>query len=1519
MNQRTQTHPKHRARRRILDRSAWGATVLAMMLGGLVPLLAASPAEAAPGAVSPGRQANGFPEWFQDESGTRLQPCLDPADSRCVVLADAGFDPARPVSFPTNFPEEFFYTIVDSQRLATTGCQGTRRGTISMRFALEGAFANGQPVPGDQMVFGRVRLTVTSGLCANADYTVVHPFGRLTFRTDNAGSIARNQGTTDVGCVPVAPQTCDYALALASPVAKTFLRWDPAFAPAAPAGYLGDATTPHRITGATYTAPGEAAPANFVRVTGPRLDTPLTTNLFTVSGKLAGALTARSSLDFGGQETGTASAARDVVVTNLADGPVTPEAASLTGADAGEFQVVSDGCAGVALARDASCTVQVAFAPTVGSARSAVLSVPHGSFNGPLTVALGGTGVGASAQAHATAAPSSIDFGRQRVRVRSGVQSVTLTSDGAAPLQVGQIRFTGQDSDQFTVLDDRCTGTPVAVGSTCTVGLAFDPTRPGAASAQLLVDSNDPASPLEVGLSGEGYGGNAAVSDALDPVNGMPEWYQDEAGVRLLQCVDPADTSCIVLPGGTFGGTGPLSFPDNYPDEWFYYLAESDQVPTDGCGGLSDPGSVAIRVAVEAAFANGEPAAGDQMTFGRVRVRASGLCPDTAYTFVHPYGVVSYTTDSAGSVKPSPGTEDVGCLAAGGGTVCDWGLALQSRVLEGFVRWDPATGPAAPAGYLGDGVTFHAITGAPYTHPGDSAPANSFRVFRGDQLIGRTDQFAVMGKLGGPLVADRNTLEFGGVTVGESGSQTLTLSNAGQEPLTLAGLAVGGRDAADFAVGADDRCTGATLAPGDACSVAVELTPSGVGERQASLRIEHSGLNNPLDVVLHGTGKAFVGTPALSVDRQRVAFTDLHVGRVSEEQRLVVSNQGGSAPLVLGTPTWDGAGAVNFAVTGSTCGQPVPEDGTCELRLVHAPVSAGAHAATLVLSGEGSQPASLTVDVSGTGFAGTSAVSATTRGDGFPTWYQDANGVRLEPCLENTGRCVLLADAGFEPAQPVSFPDNYPAEMFYAIADSDPVATPGCGGSAPGSALLRLALEGTFTGAPEPGQQLVFGRSRITINSGLCPGESYTFTTPYGEVTGTANAQGGFRATTDIGCGAAPCTFAAALGSPVLDSFVRWAPGSGAAAPNGYLGDGVTPHRIVGATHRVGGELANWFSIADASGTEVARTSAFVVSGKEAGGLTGTDVAFPDQQISTTSGERAVTFVNIGRTAAAVAAAELVGPGAAAFAIAGGTCTAGPVASDASCAVRVTFAPPTVSAFAATVRLVAADGSVLGRASVTGQGVDAGLPRVAISPTAVAFGSQPVGTAAPTRNVQVSNTGTGVLTVSGVELSGAQSGDFSAVAGATCATLAPGASCVVQVGFSPTGSGARAAVLQVRSNDLVSGGTVALTGTGAAAAITLKSGVLDFGKVRAGRTSTQSVTLTNSGTVALALTGLTVEGSTEFSAALGSCGAALQPGRKCSFSVTFRASAPLGTRQGTVRFHGNVVDPPALTVRATVD
>jgi hypothetical protein len=176
--------------------------------------------------------------------------------------------------------------------------------------------------------------------------------------------------------------------------------------------------------------------------------------------------------------------------------------------------------------------------------------------------------------------------------------------------------------------------------------------------------------------------------------NGFPVWYKDKNNTRLELCLDVSDPNCAAgapLPDPS----KPMSFPDNFPDEAFYQLADSV---------ITDPAIPAFKAVsafnLEAAFGGGVPKANDQIVFGRVRFFYKGLPTDTKFRITHPYGVDEVSSDGDGAIRF---TED------GGLSIGQFGEALNSRIGP-FLQWD--TG--APAGYLGDGATEHAITGSPY-------------------------------------------------------------------------------------------------------------------------------------------------------------------------------------------------------------------------------------------------------------------------------------------------------------------------------------------------------------------------------------------------------------------------------------------------------------------------------------------------------------------------------------------------------------------------------------------------------------------------------------------------------------------------------------------------------------------------------------------------------------------------------------------------------------------------------------
>jgi hypothetical protein len=1429
---------------------------LALALSGAAGLAFAAPGVAnAAGAVSSTVDPlNGFPTSYQDSAGNRAEPCIDPNDPNCVLPVGTAFDASQPVVFPTNFPDEFFYSSAVSQNVATPGCAGTAPGRALVTLALEGAFVNGDPVAGEQMAFGRIRVRVTSGLCPGTTYQFRHPFGTETLTTDEAGAIVPNVGTQDVGCAPVPPGRCDFSLANASRVmggaTVGFLRWDTG----APAGYLGDGATPHAITGGT-------AGNDFAILDSAGNDLGLSTNQFVVAGKLAGSLTANPrSVDFGGVAVGSTSPVKTVTVTNLDKVPVTPSAATITGTDAAMFSIApgTDLCAGRVLTRDQTCTVGLQFSPPgPAGQRSATLNVAStGGVHSPLTVALAGTGTNVGAAPVLTKTTPSLAFGSVRVRTQSPEKAVTITNTGTAPLGITNVRLDPNTSEgaNYVILADTCsTGATVPAGGTCTLRVLFIPLTVGDHPTQILLDSNAASSPDSIPVTGTGTGGVAAVGPT-NPDNGFPEWYRDENGVTIQACLDPNDASCILAPDEFFDPTKPEVFPTNFPGEFFYQLATSDNVTTPGCNG-GPAGRALLRTGVEGAFLNAGPVPGEQMTFGRIRITVTtGLCPGQDYSFVTPYGTTILTANANGGIARNRGTEDVGCTPVAPDT-CDFTVALSSRVLGSFLRWDPAVAPPAPAGYIGDGVTLHKVIGAPYS-PDGITPANYFQIndSTGAQ-VGKTTVFSVVGKLQGPLEADPAKGDLGVVPIGTtSPTQTMLLKNTGITPLTITSASVTGTDAADFTA-TTTACVGTTLAPGANCSVSLSFSPTATGDRSASLVVRHTGLNDPFSVSLVGTGGAAGTTAAISFNPRSVAFTPLHVGRTSKLWTVNVSNAGGTLPLDVQSVTLTGTGASQFAILDNRCTANAAPGASCQVDLAFSPTGAGNFTAGMLVvdNAPGNRH---TLTLTGTGTNANPAVSAAADSDNhFPKWYQDSTGTRVEACLNIADpNCVVLGDEFYDPDLPQVFPSNFPGEFFYGLADSQQVSTPGCGGTAPGTAQLRVSMEGAFAnGAPADGDQITFAQLRANVTSGLCPNTPYVFETPYGVINFTTDAAGAFSrnaGTVDTGCSPvapATCDFSQAVlpdnrispnGDTFAQSFLRWDPAD-AAAPDNYLGDARAFHKVVGGTYVPSGESqpVNKFAIFDTAGNLVGQTDTFTVSGKLAGPLQ-TDVSsvdFGHQPSGATSGNRVVTVTNVAPTSTPVSAIALQGANSGDFRITGGTCAGATVPTDGTCTVTVAFAPAAAGTKNATLTVTPAGTGPAAVVGLTGIGDPSSAPVATVTPGVLAYGTVTAGTPS-TLSTTVQNTGTAPLVVGAPTITGTGAAAYSVTAN-TCTTVAPNATCTISVRYAPTALGSQVGSLVIPHNATGGSTTVSLTGSGAGSSFTLTPSPVGFGTVNINTTS----------------------------------------------------------------------------------
>jgi len=217
-----------------------------------------------------------------------------------------------------------------------------------------------------------------------------------------------------------------------------------------------------------------------------------------------------------------------------------------------------------------------------------------------------------------------------------------------------------------------------------------------------------------------------------------------------------------------------------------------------------------------------------------------------------------------------------------------------------------------------------------------------------------------------------------------------------------------------------------------------------------------------------------------------------------------------------------------------------------------------------------------------------------------------------------------------------------------------------------------------------------------------------------------------------------------------------------------------------------------------------------------------TTLAFGGQAQGTTSASQPVTITNVGTstvTISSIAANTNFGEtNSCPETLVGGN------TEGSSCVVNVTFTPTATGALSGTVTVTYTNaGSETPQTTtvtLTGTGTPATGGTLTVTPSSLAFGSQALTTTSAPLSVTVMNTSAGPVNFTGFTISGANAGDFavplpSSSAGCSATgTLAAGASCTINVLFTPQANGARTATLNITDNATGSPQMVALSGTG---------------------------------------------------------------------------------------------------------
>jgi hypothetical protein len=285
--------------------------------------------------------------------------------------------------------------------------------------------------------------------------------------------------------------------------------------------------------------------------------------------------------------------------------------------------------------------------------------------------------------------------------------------------------------------------------------------------------------------------------------------------------------------------------------------------------------------------------------------------------------------------------------------------------------------------------------------------------------------------------------------------------------------------------------------------------------------------------------------------------------------------------------------------------------------------------------------------------------------------------------------------------------------------------------------------------------------------------------------------------------------------------------------------------------------------------------------------LSAASLTFPSQTVGTSSTAQSITASNTGGAPLALSSAVVTGTGAGYFSQTN-TCGTS-LAAGASCIINVTFTPGAAGSASASVVLTDNASNSPQSVSLSGTGVATSV--LSLSSSSLTFAPQAAGTSSVAQSITLTNTGGAVVTLSSITLNAPAPAQFSELS--TCSnSLAPAATCTITVTYAPTVIGSASSSITIADSAVGSPQTITLSGSATGPSVSLSPASLTFPSQAVGAGSAaQSVTLTNNGTVALSLSGLSFSGTNASSfTQTSNCGATVAPGASCIVSVVFNAA-----------------------------
>jgi hypothetical protein len=618
-----------------------------------------------------------------------------------------------------------------------------------------------------------------------------------------------------------------------------------------------------------------------------------------------------------------------------------------------------------------------------------------------------------------------------------------------------------------------------------------------------------------------------------------------------------------------------------------------------------------------------------------------------------------------------------------------------------------------------------------------------------------------------------SALTFGNVIVGQSGTQSVKLTNSGNSSVTVNLATVAGNG-----FGISGLSLPTTLTGGQSLSFNAQFSPTVSGAEAGSITFTDNAPGSPQVVSMVGTGVAT--NSSLVANPGSVAFGNVSVGS-SSPQTITLKNNGNTSATISAIS----ATGTGFSATGLSIPLTLAANQSTSFTAQFAPTTVGAVAGSVLITSTASNPTT-SIALSGTGVQGNLTANPTSINFGSLLVGDSAS---VSVTLRNSGTASVAVSQGSATGTGFSItglaaPQTLTAGQSTSFtAKFSPTTAGNATGSisilsnAPGSPLV-IALSGSGT-ASQP--QLTINPASVAFGSvsvGSTGSQTVTLTNPGNAaltVTQVVPSGTGFS----MSGATIPMTINANSSASFTAKFTPPTPGSDTGSISIVSNAPGSPATITLSGTGMQAQLA----------------------------ATPTTAAFGS--VSTgTSNSQTISLTNGGSASVTVSSVTVTGAG---FSTTGITAPV-TIGAGKAATFNAVFGPNTAGSVTGTITLVSnAPNSPLA-ISLSGTGV-AATRVLGLSSSSLSFGNVNVGSNG-SLTTTLTNNGNSNVTISGVTVLGTGYSDSGVTSGET---LTPNQSVTITAQFAPAVAGLVNGSVSIASNATNSPATITVSGTGVAA------------------------------------------------------------------------------------------------------